>query len=89
MILTRHQKKNIRNEQHRKTAYTSSDIKIIDRGLETLHGGPTDVPKVDNPWRYSALEINQFSDATKRLRKWLIKMGFSTSPIPPWGIIKN
>jgi len=78
-----------RNEQRRKIAYTSSDIKIIDRGLDTLHGGPTDVPKVDNPWRYSALEINQFSDATKRLRKWLIKMGFSTSPIPPWGIIKN
>ena len=74
-----------RNEQRRKSAYSALDIEIIDHGLEVLEGEPTDAPAVNNPWRYSALNKNQYADATKRLLNWLIKMNFPTSPVPRWG----
>jgi len=40
-----------RNEQRRKSAYSSKDMKIIDQGLQTLYGKPTDAPNIKNPWR--------------------------------------
>ena len=73
-----------RNYQRRKSAKSSKDIKIIDQGLETLYGKPTDAPNIKNPWRYSSLNQSQYADATKKLRVWLQKMNFSISPIAPW-----
>ncbi len=73
-----------RNVQRRISAHSASDIEIIDQGLEILKGKPSDAPGVNNPWRYSALNKNQYADATKKLRNWLIKMNFPTSPVPPW-----
>ena len=73
-----------RNYQRRKSAKSSQDMEIIDQGLETLYGKPTDAPNIKNPWRYSSLDKTQYADATKRLRNWLLKMNFSTSPIAPW-----
>ena len=73
-----------RNVQRRISARSASDIEIIDQGLEILKGKPSDAPGVNNPWRYSALNKNQYADATKKLRNWLIKMNFPTSPVPPW-----
>jgi len=73
-----------RNEQRRKSAYSSKDMKIIDQGLQTLYGKPTDAPNIKNPWRYSSLNKTQYADATKKLRNWLLKMNYSISPIAPW-----
>ena len=68
----------------RKSAKSSKDIKIIDQGLQTLYGKPTDAPNIKNPWRYSSLNKTQYADATKKLRIWLLKMNYSISPIAPW-----
>jgi hypothetical protein len=73
-----------RNDQRRKSAKSSKDIKIIDQGLQTLYGKPTDAPNIKNPWRYSSLNKTQCADATKKLRIWLLKMNYSISPIAPW-----
>ena len=73
-----------RNQQRRDNAHSKSDIETIDNGLGILKCEPNSAPKVDNPWRYSSLNENQYADATKRLKRWLIKMNFSTSPVPTW-----
>ena len=73
-----------RNEQRRKSATNPDDVKVIDQGLETLHGRTSDAPDVINPWRYSALTETDYIDATRRLRPWLKKMNYSTLEIPPW-----
>ena len=73
-----------RNEQRRKSAYSSKDMKIIDQSLQTLYGKPTDAPNIKNPWRYSSLNKTQYADATKKLRIWLLKINYSMSPIAPW-----
>ncbi len=38
-----------RNDQRRNSAKSSKDIKILDQGLETLYGKPTDAPNIKNP----------------------------------------
>ena len=73
-----------RNDQRRKSAKSSKDMKIIDQGLQTLYGKPTDAPNIKNPWRYSSLNKTQYADATKKLRIWLLKMNYLISPIAPW-----
>ena len=73
-----------RNQQRRDNVHSKSDIETIDNGLGILKCEPNSAPKVDNPWRYSSLNENQYADATKRLKRWLIKMNFSTSPVPTW-----
>ena len=73
-----------RNDQRRKSAKSSKDMKIIDQALQTLYGKPTDAPNIKNPWRYSSLNKTQYADATKKLRNWLLKMNYLISPIAPW-----
>ena len=73
-----------RNEQRRRSAYSSSDIEAIDGGLGVLQKNDVSLPKVDNPWRYSELSKDDYADATHQLQPWLSKMKFSTSPVPPW-----
>ncbi len=73
-----------RNQQRRSTAFSPEDEKAIDRGLNFHPGLSQSAPKVDNPWRYSSLTVDQYADATERLSLWLVKMNFSTSPVPPW-----
>ena len=73
-----------RNEQRRRTAHSPSDIEVIDRGFKIMNGEATTTPRIDNPWRYSALTENQYAEATKRLIPWLLKMNFPTSTVPPW-----
>jgi hypothetical protein len=75
---------NRRKNQRRSSAHSTSDVKIIIRNFKNLKGYPDDPPRIDNPWRYSTLNELEYADATKRLRNWLTKMGFSTSPVPPW-----
>ena len=73
-----------RNEQRRRMAHSTLDAEKIDAGFESMKGEATSAPKIDNPWRYSALNEDQYAEATHRLRPWLLKMNFSLSPIPPW-----
>jgi len=75
---------NRRNEQRRRDAISTLDVKMIDGGLDVLNKEVTSAPSVDNQWRYNELTEDQYADATGRLLPRLLKMNFSTSKIPSW-----